>query len=131
MANIEKYLADLDDAHWKLPKKKAENNFVRDYSPAMDETPSLEKELAYWYQYLIGMLIWMMEIGRVDIITEVSMMAPQMDMNKEGHFEAVLHVFAFVHHKYNSRMVFDPTYTIINMSDFKHCKWKDFYGELK
>ena len=89
MANIEKYLADLDDAHWKLPKKKAENNFVRDYSPAMDETPSLEKELAYWYQYLIGMLIWMMEIGRVDIITEVSMMAPQMDMNKEGHLEAV------------------------------------------
>ena len=40
----------------------------------MEKTPDMEQELVYWYLYLIGVIRWMMEIGRVDIITEVSMM---------------------------------------------------------
>ena len=28
-------------------------------------------------------------------------------------------------------MTFDPNYFVINMNDFKECKWKDFYGDLK
>ena len=72
-----------------------------------------------------------MKIGIVDIISEVFMMASQMDMHREGHLEAVLHVFAFLRQKYNSRMTFYPTYPIINMNGFKECKWKDFYVDLK
>ena len=40
----------------------------------MGDTPALEQDLASWYQSFIGMLRWMLEIGRFDIITEVSMM---------------------------------------------------------
>ena len=72
-----------------------------------------------------------MEIGRVDILTGVSMMASQIDMPREGHFEVVLHVFSFLCQKYNSRTAFDPTYPAIDMNDFKECKWKDFYPVLK
>ena len=97
----------------------------------MDETPDLEHGLASWYQYLIGIIRWMAEIGRLDIITEVSMMASHMAMPREGQLESVLHVFAFLRQRYNSRMAFDPTYPIINMNDFKKCKWKDFYWDLK
>ena len=28
-------------------------------------------------------------------------------------------------------MDFDPTYPFIDMNEFKECKWKDFYGDLK
>ena len=28
-------------------------------------------------------------------------------------------------------MAFDPTYPVINMSDFKECEWKNFYWKLK
>ena len=49
MANVEKYLAELDDARWQLPKKKDKKLFVEDYSPEMDEAPALEKDLAYRY----------------------------------------------------------------------------------
>jgi hypothetical protein len=28
-------------------------------------------------------------------------------------------------------MVFDPTYPIVNESDFKQCDWKDFYGDVE
>ena len=36
-------------------------------------------------------------------------------MPREVHLEAVLHVFAFLRQKYNSRMAFDPTYLAIDM----------------
>ena len=57
-------------------------------------------------------------------------MASQMAMTREGHLETVFYVFSFLYQKYNSRMVFDPTYPAINMSAFKECKCKDFYGKL-
>ena len=31
VANVEKYLAELDDARWQLPKKNSDNPFLRDY----------------------------------------------------------------------------------------------------
>ena len=46
-----------------------------DYAPKIDETPALEHELESRYQSLIVMLRCILEIVRVDIITEVSMMA--------------------------------------------------------
>ena len=94
----------------------------------MNETPALEHALASWYQSLIGILRWMLEICGVDIITEVSIMESQMDMPREGQFEAVLHVFVFIRQQYNSRMEFDPNYPVIDMNDFKECKCKNFMG---
>ena len=73
-------LAELSDASWQLPKKKSQNPFIWDYAPEMNETSALDHDLAYWYQYLIVMLMCMVEIGRVDIITKVSMMASYMAM---------------------------------------------------
>ena len=72
-----------------------------------------------------------MEIGRADIITKVSMMASQMAMPGEENLELVLHVFAFLRQNYNSRMVFDTTYPVIDMNDFKEWKWKYFLWEFK
>ena len=128
---MEKYLADFDYARWQFPKKKAENSFIGDYTPEMDWIPSLEHDLASWYQSLIGILRWMVEIGRVEIITEVSVMVSYMDMPREGKLEAVLHVLAFLRQKYDSRMEFDPTYPVIDMNGFKDYKLKDFYGGFK
>ena len=38
----------------------------------------LEPDLDSYYQSLIGMVRWMVEIGKVDIITEVSLLASQL-----------------------------------------------------
>ena len=72
-----------------------------------------------------------MEMDRVNIITKVSMMASHMAIPREVHLEAVLYVFAFIRHKYKSRVAFEPIYTTFNTSDFKECKFKDFYGKLE
>ena len=48
VSNVEKYLAELADACWQLPNNKADNPFLGDYAPKMDDTPALEHDLAYW-----------------------------------------------------------------------------------
>ena len=70
-------------------------------------------------------------MGRVDIITEVSTLASQMAMPREGHMDAVLRVFAYVKLRHNSRMVFDQTYPSIDKTNFQEHEWKQLYGDVK
>jgi hypothetical protein len=51
-------------------------------------------------------------------------------MPREGHLDAVLHIFGYLKKKNGSRMVFDPSYPQIDMSAFKQCDWRDFYGDV-
>ena len=73
----------------------------------------------------------MVEIGRVDIITVVSMLASQMAMPREGHMDAVFHVFAYLKAGHNSRMVFDPTYPSIDKTNFQEHECKRLYRDVK
>ena len=73
----------------------------------------------------------MVEIGRMDIITEVSTLASQIAMPREGHMDAVFHVFAYLKARHNSRMVFDPTYPSIDKTSFQEHEWKRLYGDVK
>ena len=75
---MENYLAELADARLQMPKKKSKNPFIGDYVPEMDDTTALEHDLESWYQSLIGMPMWMVEIGKLEIITNVLMMASHM-----------------------------------------------------
>ena len=99
--------------------KKAANPFPGDYEPELDTTPTLNPELSSWYASLIRMLRWMVEIGRVDIITEVSKMASQMASPREGHLDALMHIFGFLRINHNSRMAYNPSYPTIDMDVFK------------
>ena len=76
-----------------------------------------------YYMLQIGVLHWMVELGRVDIITEVLMLAFQLACPKEGHLEAVYRVYAYLDNKHNSCMAFDPMYAEIDMSSFRECDW--------
>jgi len=72
----------------------------------------------------------MVELGRVDIITEVSTLASHMAMPREGHLDALFDVFCYLKRKHNSRLVFDPTYPDIDSSVFIQHDWKHFYGDV-
>lgn len=124
---------DYIDRHFMGRKlvRRAPTPFEREYRPEMDVTPELDASQATFFQSQIGILRWMVELGRVDIITEVSMLSSHLALPREGHLDAVLHIFAYLDHKHNSRMVFDPTYPEIDMSNFKECDWKHFYGDVK
>ena len=73
----------------------------------------------------------MVELGRVDICTEVSILASQMAQPREGHLETVFHLMAHLRHKHNSRLCLDPTYPDIDKSIFMDHDWKSFYGDVR
>ena len=58
----------------------------------MDFSAELGPILMNYYQTQIGVLRWMVELGRIDIITEVYMLASQLALPQEGHLEAVFHM---------------------------------------
>ena len=97
----------------------------------MDMSPELDAEQATYYQSQIGILCWLCEIGRIDILENVSMLASHLALPREGHLEAVYHIYSYLRNKHNARMCFDPTYPEIDMGSFKECDWKTFYRNMK
>ena len=101
--------------------------FKNDYRPEMDESPELNADDGSYYHSAIGILRWIVELGRVDIITEVSLLSSHLALPREGHLEAVFRTFGYLGRKHNAVMIFDPSYPEIKESDFKECDWKEFY----
>jgi hypothetical protein len=128
--NVEEYLAKHLNGR-KLPKRHAKAPFASGYRPELDMTPELDAKMGTYYQSQIGILRWMVELGRVDIVTEVSELASQLALPREGHLEAVFRIYSYLKYKKNSLMVFDPTYPKIDMDNFPRRDWNNFYGDVK
>jgi hypothetical protein len=52
-------------------------------------------------------------------------------MPREGHLDAVYHLFAYLAMHHNARVVFDPTYHDVDMRAFIKTDWKPMYGDVK
>jgi hypothetical protein len=115
--NVQKYLKKNGDR--KL-KKKASAPFEATYRDVIDEIPVLDPEMANYFQSQIGSLRWCVELGRIDIITEVSMLST---------FCVCRVKVTWMHH--NTRVVVDPTYTDAYMHTFIKADWKPIYGDVK
>jgi hypothetical protein len=124
VANLEVWMKDKE---YKLPKK-APTPMVASFRPEVDVTPLLDPLIANYYQSIIGVLRWIVENGRMEITTEVSMLSSHVAMPREGHLYAVFRVFAYLKAKHNSRLIFDPTYPNIPHECFKaYQDWEPFY----
>jgi hypothetical protein len=71
------------------------------------------------------------ELGRVDIINEVSMMSTHLCLQREVHLEAVFHVFAYLGLNHNVSVGFDPTRPTVDMGTFIKTDCKSMYGDAK
>ena len=89
--------------------------------PELDGTSELNPDLANYYQSQISVLYWIVELGQVDIIMEVSTLASHMALPIEGHLDTVFHVFAYLKRKHNMRTILDLSYPDIDMSVFHDC----------
>jgi hypothetical protein len=76
---------------------------------------------------LMGVLRWIIELGRVDIIVEVGLLSRFQACPREGHLEQMFHVFAYLKKYDRSALVFDWTEPWLDKSQFKECDWKEFY----
>ena len=65
------------------------------FRPLLDVTEELGEELTNRYQKLIGVLGWSIELGRIDILTEVSFLSQHLCSPIEGHLDAVYRIFIY------------------------------------
>ena len=101
------------------------------YRPELDSTPLLKPEQASYYQSLIGVLRWAVELGRVDIIVETGKLSRYCVAPRLGHLDSVLHIFAYLKRNSSCSMVFNWMEPAINDSIFKVCDWSSQYPGAK
>ncbi len=95
MQNFQTHLTQKLDGRYKIPAK-ADKPFACDYCPDTDVTDPLDPECASFFQHLIGVMQWMVELGRVDIAMEVSMLSSYLAFPCEGYLEASLHIMGYL-----------------------------------
>ena len=120
--NVEAWCAKEENKRWSLPRK-AETPISTVYRPELDVTPELNADDAAYFQSLIGILRWIVELGRVDICLEVSMLSSCLALPREGHLEQVLHIFAHLRKYHGAELVCDPSDPVVDQSK---CEAKDW-----
>ena len=67
-----------------------------DYAPELDGTDELGEEDVRLFQELIGVLRWATELGRVDILFEVSILSQYQASPREGHLAQIFNIFGYL-----------------------------------
>ena len=114
----------LKKRHSHLPTRTA-CVFPSGWKPELDVTPELNEGDANYYQQQIGVLRWLVELGRIDIETEVSMLAAYSACPRQGHLAAVLHLYGCLKKNPRSKMVMDPS--LMDHEPVAKPDWRDFY----
>ena len=66
-----------------------------------------------------------MELGRIDIHLEVSLLSSHLCMPRRGHIEAAYNIFGYLDKHLESTMVFDDKRPIIDEDVFESVDWSD------
>ncbi|KAI2507356.1 Reverse transcriptase (RNA-dependent DNA polymerase) [Fragilaria crotonensis] len=109
----------------RLPTTNIDTPMNITFSPEMDITDELNEEDVTYFQELIGVLRWATEIGRVDILLEVSLLSQYQASPREGHMEQALHIFAFLKKHPKLTLYMSPELPRIDYGDFRTNK-EDF-----
>ena len=110
-------------------KSKASGVLPSGYKPELEASQLLDENDSHFYMQAIGILRWIVELGRIDICGEVSMMSSYNAAPRSGHLDAVLHMFSYLDNHRRSRIVLDDGY-------FPHAEvdrpdWSQFYPGAK
>jgi hypothetical protein len=119
--NVEECLSKRDDVNWKLPIK-AETPMQTSYRPELEVSTELQPIDAARMS-LIGMLQWIVELGRVDVCLECSMLSSHLALPREGHLCQLFQAFACLKKHRNTEMVCDPSDRCIDESEFELKDW--------
>ena len=101
------------------------------YRPELDCTNELKVDGMQWYQEIVGSLRWAIEIGRVDILLETSLMSSYLAMPREGHLEQVLHIVGYLKQRKKMKLMFDSSVPSVDEKWFQKYEWFDFYRDAK
>ena len=102
-----------------------------DYLPELDTTDELKSDGVQYYQELIGILRWAVELRRVDILLETALMSTYMASPRVGHLNQLYRMFGFLKLYPKRKLAFDPMHPKISEKMFKLYDWCNFYRDTK
>ena len=80
-----------------------------EYRPELEASDYCNDDLTTVYLNLMGMLRWMIEIGRVDMLHEASLLSQYMALPRTGHLQQALNIFKYIKANANQGwLVYDP-----------------------
>jgi hypothetical protein len=120
--NVENYLATQNKT-----LKKSNQPFPTEYRPELDISPLLTEDSVHYYQSQLSILRWMVELGRLDIYINVAMLSSFLLQPREGHLNAIFHIYGYLKAHTRSTMVFDDGYIHWNDDEFYTADWSEFY----
>ena len=138
---VEAAVKNVEQMVKSKPKYKWERNkqtpMVGNYVPELDGSPELSADDLTLFQELIGVLRWATEIGRVDILHEVSILSQYQASAREGHLEQVFNIFGYLKHNPKLSIHMDPQlpeidYTVFVLDDDHgfHEQYRDAQEQL-
>jgi hypothetical protein len=79
-----------------------------EYRPELDTSTECNSEQINLYQNLIGVLRWIVELGRIDIAFETAVLSQYLASPRTGHMVQALHIFKYLDIHTKSELTFDP-----------------------
>ena len=76
--------------------------------PELNVSQLLNSKGAQEYQQFVGIARWIIELERIEIIYEVSLLSNHLDMPRKGHMEALMWIFVYLDKAYGNTIIFDP-----------------------
>jgi hypothetical protein len=126
---IRNVTAWLEQRGEKPLKSKFQYHSHRTTSQAeLDASPLCDDEDTNYYMQQIGVLKWAVELGRIDIAAEVSILSSYMAAPREGHLSAIMHIiYSWLKSHDRSKVVLDPSY--VEHIEEPQPDWFQFYAD--
>lgn len=80
------------------------------YRLELDVTKACNNEEYGYYANLIGVLCWLVQLSRIDIAFEISVLSQHMAHPRTGHLIQALHIFKYLNVHKENMLNFNPTY---------------------
>jgi len=93
------------------------------YRPELDATPLLTADAINYFQSQISIYI--------DIYVDVARLSQYLVNPRQGHLQAVYHIYAFLKRHKRGTMVFDDNVFQFSSADFPEFDWFEFYGDVQ
>lgn len=122
----------IQGTKWRIPSK-APTPMTQSYHPELDESPEISASDVTLYQEMIGMLRWATELGRVDILHEVSVLSQYQASPREGHMKEMLHIIGYLAKKPKFKLIMDVDEPNIPdaLYTFNASEFKEYYRDAK
>ena len=94
--------AAIETIEKQLPSKGLKFNnrchtpIQQGYRPELEQSQELDEDGITFFQECIGMLRWAIELGRVDIYHEISILSSYQAAPRRGHLEQLINIFSYL-----------------------------------